>query len=72
MDRDVVEGLIARGANVNAKDGDGRTTLWYNNPPTTLCNSKSRIDNEYRVIFGDLHAETIPKKLAELEKAVLK
>jgi len=30
-------------------------------------------DNEYRVIFGDLHAETVsPEKLAELEKALLK
>jgi hypothetical protein len=30
-------------------------------------------DNEYRVIFGDLHAETVtPEKLAELEKAVSK
>ena len=27
-------------------------------------------DKEYRVIFGDLHAETVsPEKLAELEKA---
>ena len=30
-------------------------------------------DNEYRVIFGDLHAETVPpEKLAELEKALPK
>jgi len=30
-------------------------------------------DNEYRVIFGDLHAETVtPEKLAELEAALLK
>jgi hypothetical protein len=30
-------------------------------------------DNEYRVIYGDLHAETIsPEKLAELEKALAK
>jgi hypothetical protein len=30
-------------------------------------------DSEYRVIFGDLHAETVsPQKLAELEKAVTK
>jgi hypothetical protein len=29
--------------------------------------------NEYRVIYGDLHAETVtPEKLAELEKALLK
>jgi hypothetical protein len=30
-------------------------------------------DNEYRVIYGDLHAETVtPEKLAELEKALPK
>jgi hypothetical protein len=30
-------------------------------------------DNEYRVIFGDLHAETITsEKLAELEKLISK
>ena len=30
-------------------------------------------DKEYRVIFGDLHAETVsPEKLAELEKALPK
>ena len=30
-------------------------------------------DNEYRVIFGDLHAETVsPERLAELEKALSK
>ena len=30
-------------------------------------------DNEYRVIYGDLHAETVPpEKLAELEKVVSK
>ena len=30
-------------------------------------------DNEYRVIFGNLHAETVsPEKLAELEKVVLR
>ena len=30
-------------------------------------------ENEYRVIFGDLHAETVsPEKLAELEKALPK
>ncbi len=30
-------------------------------------------DNEYRVIFGDLHAETVtPERLAELEKALPK
>ena len=30
-------------------------------------------DNEYRVILGDLHAETVsPQKLAELEKALPK
>ena len=30
-------------------------------------------DKEYRVIFGDLHAETVsPERLAELEKALTK
>jgi hypothetical protein len=30
-------------------------------------------ENEYRVIFGDLHAETVaPEKLAELEAALPK
>jgi hypothetical protein len=30
-------------------------------------------DNEYRFIFGNLHAETVsPEKLAELEKALPK
>ena len=30
-------------------------------------------NNEYRVIYGDLHAETVtPEKLAELEKVVSK
>jgi hypothetical protein len=30
-------------------------------------------DNEYRVIFGDLHAETVsPERLAELEKSLPK
>jgi hypothetical protein len=30
-------------------------------------------DNEYRVIYGDLHAETVtPEKLAELEAALPK
>jgi hypothetical protein len=30
-------------------------------------------DKEYRVIFGDLHAETVtPERLAELEKALRK
>jgi hypothetical protein len=31
------------------------------------------LDNGYRVIFGDLHADTVtPEKLAELEKALPK
>jgi hypothetical protein len=30
-------------------------------------------DTEYRVIFGDLHAETVsPEKLAELERTIPK
>ena len=30
-------------------------------------------ENEYRVVFGDLHAETVsPEKLAELERALPK
>jgi hypothetical protein len=30
-------------------------------------------DNEYRVIYGDLHAETVtPEKLAELEAGLPK
>jgi len=30
-------------------------------------------DNEYRVIYGDLHAETVtPEKLSELENALPK
>ena len=30
-------------------------------------------DNEYRIIFGDLHAETVtPEKLVELEKLISK
>ena len=45
------------GKTVAPKDGDKVLMRW------------KLSDNEYRVIFGDLHAETVsPEKLAELEK----
>jgi hypothetical protein len=49
------------GKTVTPKDGDKVLMRWKVS------------DNEYRVIFGDLHAETVtPEKLAELEAALPK
>jgi len=49
------------GKTVTAKDADKVLMRWKVS------------DNEYRVVFGDLHAETVsPEKLAELEKALPK
>jgi len=49
------------GKTVNPKDADKVLMRWKVS------------DNEYRVIFGDLHAETVSReKLAELEKALPK
>jgi len=57
---------------------DGKDPAYYGNTVTPKDADKVLLrwkvsDNDYRVIYGDLHAETVtPEKLAELEKALLK
>jgi hypothetical protein len=53
--------------------------VWKYGKPLTIKDADKVLlrwkvsDNEYRVIFGDLHAETVsPEKLAELEKTLPK
>jgi outer membrane lipoprotein-sorting protein len=57
---------------------DKKDPVYYGNVVTPQDADKVLLrwkvsDNEYRVIFGDLHAETVsPEKLAEFEKALPK
>jgi hypothetical protein len=58
--------------------GDKKDPAYYGKTVTPKDTDKVLMrwkvsDNEYRVIYGDLHAETVtPEKLAELEKALPK
>ena len=55
------------GKTVTPKDADKVLMRWK------VSDNEYHADNEYRVIYGDLHAETVtPEKLAELEAALPK
>jgi hypothetical protein len=74
-----IRGLIGFCIGLERDKKELEYVLWKYGKPLTIKDADKVLlrwkvsDNEYRVIFGDLHAETVtPAKLAELEAALPK